>query len=149
MNLWNQLIDSMNQLFSMMSCWTVPDLLSGPAILIRTYEGTYYRKEVGKEDIILLSVIEKLFFYKQGPRLWCVKGIGGPVLPSSAHPPKLKQKRSTEYYNLGCWQSFVVVRINDGPLLPLTQPRKRVAEALGIGKRAVTEILKEKYGPSG
>lgn len=39
--------------------------------------------------------------------------------------------------------------VNDGPLLPLTQPRERVAEALRIGKTTVTQILKEKYGPSG
>ncbi|KOB69936.1 Uncharacterized protein OBRU01_13238 [Operophtera brumata] len=30
--------------------------------------------------------------------------------------------------------------VDDGPLLPLTQPRERVAEALGIGKRTV-ELL--------
>lgn len=39
--------------------------------------------------------------------------------------------------------------VNDGPLLPLKPPRERVAEALGIGKKTVTQILKEKYGPSG
>ncbi|XP_030039359.2 uncharacterized protein LOC115454785 [Manduca sexta] len=39
--------------------------------------------------------------------------------------------------------------VNGGPLLPVSQPRDRVAEALGIGKRTVTQILKEKHGSSG
>lgn len=38
---------------------------------------------------------------------------------------------------------------NGGPLLPVTQTRDRVADALGIGKKTVTQILNEKYGPSG
>ncbi|RVE41290.1 hypothetical protein evm_014060 [Chilo suppressalis] len=38
---------------------------------------------------------------------------------------------------------------NDGTLLPVTQVRDRVGEALGIGSRTVGKILSEKYGPSG
>ncbi|CAH2238480.1 jg14089 [Pararge aegeria aegeria] len=39
--------------------------------------------------------------------------------------------------------------VNGGPLLPVTQVQDRVAEALGIGKKTIRNILKEKYGPSG
>lgn len=39
--------------------------------------------------------------------------------------------------------------VNGGPLLPVTQVQNRVAEALGIGKKTVRTILKEKCGPSG
>ncbi|RVE47858.1 hypothetical protein evm_007489 [Chilo suppressalis] len=38
---------------------------------------------------------------------------------------------------------------NGGALLPVTQVRDRVAEALSIGSRTVGKILSEKYGPSG
>ncbi|RVE45034.1 hypothetical protein evm_010313 [Chilo suppressalis] len=38
---------------------------------------------------------------------------------------------------------------NGGALLPVTQVRDHVGEALGIGSRTVGKILSEKYGPSG
>ena len=38
---------------------------------------------------------------------------------------------------------------NGGPLLEVTKVQERVAQALGMGRRTVGKILKEKYGPSG
>lgn len=46
-------------------------------------------------------------------------------------------------------QYFERESLNGGPLLPVSRVQSRVAEALGIGKKTVFNIIKEKYGPDG
>lgn len=40
-------------------------------------------------------------------------------------------------------------RQNGGPLVPVEQVQERVSQALGVSKRTITNINKEKFGSTG